>query len=139
MAEYPKEQIWKIYEQLPDELKDAIFSEETAENIASICERNGIEDQRVVSEIARITGHVLMGLILPDEFQEMMEKELKLKKELAKKVSFNIHRFVFFPVKDSLSALYQMEIVPPGLIKPEGKALEKKEPREKDVYREGVE
>ena len=81
---YTTEQLWKLYEKLPQELKEAVFSEETANNIYDICTRNEIEDDRI-SEIARYTGRVLMGILPLDEFQEVLEKELKLKKDLAKK------------------------------------------------------
>jgi hypothetical protein len=40
--EYTKEQLWKLYEKLLEELKEAIFSEETANSIWDICSRNGI-------------------------------------------------------------------------------------------------
>ena len=78
MSQYPKEQIWKIYEKLPDELKDAIFSHDTAENISNICEKNKITNSEKISQIARLTGDVLLGLLIPNELQESLEKELKL-------------------------------------------------------------
>ena len=55
--EYTREQLWKLYEKLPGELKEAIFSVGTADSIYDICERNKIEDDRV-SEIARYTGRL---------------------------------------------------------------------------------
>ena len=141
MPEYPKEQIWKIYEKLPEELKEAIFSEGTAESIGNVCEKNGIDDPEKVSEIARLTGDVLLGLLPPDEFQETLEKELNLKPDVAKKVNAEIHRFVFYPIRESLSVLYQTQIVPPGMPKRPAKKAppEKKEPKKKDVYREPIE
>jgi len=142
MQEYPKDQIWKIYEKLPEELKDAIFSEETTENIANVCEANGIKDERQISLIGRFTGHVLLGLIHPDEFQNVLEKEVGLERDTIKKVSYGIYRFVFFPVKESLATLYQMEIKPPGFSEtPLGEksaevVSQPKKSSKKDVYRE---
>ena len=76
---------------------------------------------------------------MPNELQQILEKELKLKKTVAKKVSFGIHRFVFFPVKESLSALYQTEVASPAVIKREKEVSpQKKKPAKKDVYREIV-
>lgn len=112
MPDYTKEQLWKVYEKLPEDLKEAIFSAETADNIYDICTRNGIEDDKI-SEIAKLTGRVLMGILPPEDFQETLEKELKLKKDIAKKIAHEINRFIFFPVKESLAALYIMEVVPP--------------------------
>ena len=59
--EFSREQLWKLYEKLPPELREAIFSEETANNIWDICIRNGIEDNRI-SEIAKYVGRVLLGV-----------------------------------------------------------------------------
>ncbi|MFQ6049462.1 MAG: hypothetical protein ACE5J0_00235 [Candidatus Paceibacterales bacterium] len=137
--EYTREQFWKLYKKLPQELKEAVFSEETAENIWDVCSRNGIEDERV-PEIARYTGRVLLGIIPPDEFQKTLEKELKLEKGVAKKVAQEINRFIFFPVKNSLEELYKIEITPPAKMKvappPEERPAE---PVKEDVYREPIE
>jgi len=139
-GEYKKEQLWKLYEKLPEELKEAVFAEETANNIDDICTRNGIEDNRI-SEIARYTGRVLMGVLPPEDFQETLEKELKLEKDLAKKVSQEINRFIFYPVKASLEELYKIEIAPPA--KPTGITPPPEEkppvPPGEDIYRESIE
>jgi hypothetical protein len=142
-AEYSSEQIWKLYEKLPQELKEAIFSEETAKNIEEICERNGIEGD-LISEIARYTGRVLLGILPPNEFQETLEKELKLEKEVAKKVSQDIDRFIFYSVKASLGELYKIEIATPATMRvasPEV-APQKEKPKvppKADTYRETLE
>lgn len=142
MAEYRQKQLWKLYEKLPEELKEAIFSEETADNIYDVCTREGIEDDRI-SEIARYTGWVLLGLLVPDEFQKTLEEKVKLKEGVAEKIASGINRFVFRLVKESLSSLYKIEIVPPSEaverlepLKP-GTAI--KEPPKKDIYREPIE
>ena len=143
MSQYPKEQIWKIYEKLPDELKDAIFSHDTAENISNICEKNKITNSEKISQIARLTGDVLLGLLIPNELQESLEKELKLKKPIAKKIAFQIQRFVFYPVRKSLSALYQIEIAPaPATPVQERVKAEKPKAKKRiakaDTYREQI-
>lgn len=149
MPEYTQEQFWKLYEKLPQELKDVIFSEETANNIGDVCERNNIEDEKI-SEVTLYAGRVLLGILPPDEFQKTLEKEMKLKKEIAKKVAQEINRFIFFPVKESLAMLYKIEIAPstgpptkpptgPPPTKPlEAAPLEEKSERS-DVYREPIE
>ena len=124
----------------PQELKETIFSEETAESIGEVCDKNRVEEEKI-SEVARYTGRVLVGLLPPAEFQETLERELKLKKEKAKKVSQEINRFVFYPVKSSLEELYKIEITPPA--KPTKITLPSEEkapvPSKEDVYREPIE
>ena len=137
MPDYPKDQIWEIYENLPQDLKEAVFSERTAEYIQSACENNGIEDLAEVSKVAKIVGQVLMGIIPPHELQPSIERELGIKPEKAKKMRFEIYRFVLFPVKKSLSELYEEEILPvAGEITP---PPPREKAREKDTYRESIE
>jgi len=138
MPKYTPEQFWKLYEKLPEELKEAVFSIETADNIWDICERNGIQK---VSEVADYVGQVLVGVLPPADFQETLEKELKLEKDLAKKVSQEINRFIFYPVKASLEELYKIEIAPPAkptrITPPPGE--KSPVPPGEDIYREPIE
>lgn len=149
--EYLREQLWKLYEKLPEELQEAIFSEETADAIGNICQRNKVSEEKV-PEVAKYAGRVLMGLLPPNEFEETLVKNVKLKGEVAKSVAREITRFVFFPVKEVLSQIYKIEIAPSA--KPRGiapEALPKKpapevivppeeeKPKEADVYRESIE
>ena len=141
---YTSEQFWKLYEKLPQELKDALFAEETGNNIYEICERNGISEN--LDQIVEYVGQVLVGVLPPDELPETLEKEIKLEKEVAKKVSQEINRFIFYPVKTSLEELYKIEIAPiagtpvrpPPRKKIEGEELKEK-PKREDVYREPIE
>jgi len=99
LKEYTKEELWNLYEKLPEELREAVFSEETARNISSISFRNDIESDKV-SIFARLIGRVFLGLLPPSEFQE------SLKKEAVKDVYHEVNRFIFMPVKAELTALY---------------------------------
>ncbi len=136
---YTREQFWKLYEKLPQELKDALFAEETGENIHNTCERNKVEER--LGEIVDYVGQVLVGVLPPEEFQETLEKELKLEKDIAKKVAQEINRFIFYPVKPVLEELYKIEITPAEKPKGEAKPEEKKAEAApvKDSYRELIE
>ena len=139
--EYTKEELWKIYEKLPDDLKEAIFSGKTAEDIFSICTRYGIEEGEKMSKIAKYVGRVLMGLLPPDEFQETIEKELNLEKEMAKKIGRDVEMLIFYPVRASLEEIYKTQISPPApptKIAPPPTIKQKPSPP-KDIYREPIE
>ena len=132
------EKFWQLYQKLPQELKDALFAEETGNNISDICKRNEIEEK--LDQIVEYVGQVLVGILPPDGFQETLEKEVKLKKEVAKKVSQEINRFIFYPVKSSLEEFYKIEIVPPAKPKVTPPPEEKPPtPPRRDVYREPIE
>jgi len=136
--EYTREEFWKLYEKLPQELKGALFAEETGNNIYEVCKRNGVENN--LDQIVGYVGQVLVGVLPPDDFQATLEKEVKLKKDTAKKVAREINRFIFYPVKSSLEELYKIEIAPPAKPKVAPPPEEKPPaPPAKDIYREPIE
>lgn len=138
-SQYTKEQFWKLYEKLPQELKDALFSEETGNNIYETCKRNNVGSH--LEEIVELVGQVLVGLLSPQDFPQALQ-ELKIKEDVAQKISKEINRFVFYPVKPALEQLHQMEIkVEAKIVTPAPE--ETKQPPEKpsgpDHYREEIE
>ncbi len=106
--EYPKEELQKIYEALPEDLKEALFSEKTADDIYDVCVENGLEEKNL--ELAKYTGYVLLGLLSPNDFEKTLEEKLAIADESAKKISQAITRLVFFPLKTSLEPLYKIKI-----------------------------
>jgi len=140
---YTPEQFWKLYEKLPQELKDALFAEETGNNIYEICERNEISEN--LDQIVEYVGQVLIGVLTLDEFRQTLEKELELDPEVAKKVYQEIFRFILYPVKANLEELYKIEIAPIAGVpaKPTVKRVTEEKPEEKpkgvDRYREPIE
>jgi hypothetical protein len=138
--EYTKEELWKIVEKLPGELKEAIFSGETAENIFNICTRNGIEDERM-SKVAKYVGRVLIGLLPPNEFEEILEKEVGIEKEVAKNIRRDVEMLIFYPVRKQLEEIYKIEISPPAKpkITPPPTFEERPIPPKRDIYREPIE
>jgi hypothetical protein len=139
--EYSKEELWKIYEKLPDELKEAIFSYKTAEDISNICERHGISEGEKMSKIAKYVGRVLMGLLPPSDFEETLEKEVGIGKETAKGIRREVEMLIFYPVRKQLEEIYKIEISPPAKpkITPPPTFEEKPTPQKRDIYREPIE
>lgn len=145
--EYLKDQLWNLFEKLPGELQELIFSEEAAENIDNVCQINKVTEEKM-AEVAKFTGRVLMGLLPPSDFESVLLKEAKLRPDAAKNVAREINRFIFFPAKEILSQLYETEIAPPARPK-EAIELEEKEklapkdeermPGRTDTYRETIE
>ena len=78
MPDYPKEQLWGLYKAIPEDLQKATFSEEVANNIQEICTENNIADDDTIFEIAKNIGYVFLGLLPPNEFADVLEKELKI-------------------------------------------------------------
>jgi hypothetical protein len=137
--EYTSEQFWKLYKDLPQELKDAVSAEETGDYIYEACKRNDVLDN--LDDIVKYVGQVLIGVLPLDEFQTTLEKKLSLNKTIAKKIVHEINRFVFYPVKEFLGPLHSTEITPPAKMKVTPPPQEKSPtpPAKGDVYREAIE
>lgn len=141
--EYTSEQIQKLYQNLPEDLREAIFSLETADVIYNTCKTYGLT-QGQAGKISDAVGEVLAGLLLPLEFPKTIKKETNLPEVLVRVITQEINRFIFYPVKQSLGELQTMEITPSE--KPtEPKEVAPKPPEKpptssgQDVYRESVE
>ena len=101
-----KDELWKIYEMLPESLKQAIVSEDTAEAIWNICKICNIKEENV-PKIAGEVGNVLMGLLPPKRFKDRIKSVLSLDDDTAKKLDVYISHYVFDPLKDELGQLYE--------------------------------
>jgi len=101
---YTSEQFWKLYENLPQELKDALFAEETGDNIYEVCQKNEQEDE--LGDIVDYVGQVLVGVLAPADFQKAIGQDLAISPETAKKIAQEINRLIFYPVKTALEELY---------------------------------
>ena len=137
LKQYTHEELQKLYKELPEELQEVIWSEETSNNIYNICERNNIKENFT---IAKLTGRVLLGILAPKKLQEAMEEELKIETEKAREITWEINRFIFRPVRPFLEKLYETETTqftaPP--VPTKEKIKTEKKPN-KDKYREPIE
>ena len=134
MEELSKDELWGIYKTLCPELKDAIFSEDTADAIWNITRLHEIED---TSKLGKLVGQVLMGLLPPQFFKDTIKDELGLNEDIAKKVSMEMEHYVFNQVKKELNELYAE-----AGIEPNERRETEEEPKEQekgpDDYREPV-
>ncbi len=128
MEELSQKELQEIYKTLSDNLKDAISSEDTADAIWNICKLHDVEK---TSDVAKIVGQVLMGLLSPDMLIQTLQNELGLSEDIAKKVGMEIEHFIFNPVKDELDALYEKD-------EEELTEKEAEEPKKPDTYRESI-
>lgn len=102
---YPIEQTSKLFDNLPPELRAAILSEDTADSIRLVCERNKITSQ--MSDLAILVGNILLGLLSPNDLLSALIQELKIPAVKAKNIAQEINRLIFYPVRDKLAELYK--------------------------------
>jgi len=103
MEELSRDELWAIYKTLPLELKDAIFSEDTADAIWNIAKLHEIKD---ISKLATLTGQVLSGFLPLEFFKDTIKDELGLSEDIANKASMEMEHYVFNQVKKELNELY---------------------------------
>lgn len=105
---YSKEQLEKLFDQLPEELQETIFSFETSKNILEACEKYEIASEKI-KKVSELVGQVLFGLLKPIDFNKFLEKEINISSSVAKGLAQEINRFIFYPVKPLLDNLYKLE------------------------------
>jgi hypothetical protein len=105
-----KDLFWKTYEKLPDNIKEALFSEENFNIVSEICEKNGISDEEIKSQLMKYIGKSLMGLLPIKDFSIILELELNLETEKARDISWDIDRRIFSHLRISLNKLYSPSV-----------------------------
>lgn len=108
--ENSKDFFWKTYETLPDNIKEALFNEENFNVVSEICEKNGITDEEIKSQILKYVGKTLMGLLPIKEFPIILELELNLDSETARNMSWDIDSRIFSHLRISLNKLYESNV-----------------------------
>lgn len=101
--ELTSDQRWQLYEQLPEDLKDAIFSGRTADINWDLSLKYDIDK---ISTFASLVGEVLLGILPPDKFEREIRNKLGLKPEISEALSRDVERLIFAPVSQSLDRLY---------------------------------
>jgi len=135
MEELSTDKLWEIYKTLCPELKNAIFSEDTADAVWNIAELHEIKD---TSKLGKLAGQVLMGLLPLEFFKDTIKDELGLSEDIAKKASIEMEHYVFNQVKKELNEMYAEAGIGPTE-KPENEKETTKQNHEPDHYREPVE
>ena len=133
MEELSRDELWAIYNTLPDILKDTMFSEDTADAIFNICKLYEIDKD---SEVAKIIGKILMGLLPPEFLKDTLQEELGIKEDIATKTTMELEHFILNPVKKELDALYQEIEGRKESPSEDTKERPTEEPKKEDTYRE---
>lgn len=100
-------QLMDIYKKLPNDLKDAIFSVNSADITRNIGEKNKLTIDKI-GELASETGRVLLGVTHPDEFIANLAERLEVDNEKANLIAHSINDQIFKPVRDSLRKIHNI-------------------------------
>jgi hypothetical protein len=134
MSYYSPEEIWKLYQHLPQEIKDALFSDEIFDEIEKIGKRYNLNSQQI-TQLSDLVTTTLLGLLPVESLEETLIKDLKLGLTESKRITIELYRYIFYPLKASLEQVYGREIKMPLS---QLEVPQKREKRE-DIYREPIE
>jgi hypothetical protein len=134
MAEnYTKEQLWELYEQLPEPLKKAVFSEEIGSLLKKIIQDNGIKDKEIETGILKKLGYVFLGILSPEELKIFLKNDA---------IFARINNEILLTLKADLDLLYGIKlekISSSTSLVTESIAKEEIRPKKSDKYLEPIE
>lgn len=107
MKNFTEEQIAQMYDNLPEDLKDAIFGMEMNEIVERIGRENQLNIEQI-GDLANETGMVMLGVTHPNEFIVNLAERLEVDKEKARAIAQEINEQIFKPVRDSLRKIHNM-------------------------------
>lgn len=100
-----QEELLKKYEELPEDLKKAMYSASTAEIIYELGKKYGLnieETGDLTTEVAKI----ILGLDHPKNFISTLIDILGVPKEKAIEIAQDVNHQIFFPIREELKKLH---------------------------------
>ncbi|MDP1629320.1 MAG: hypothetical protein Q8L57_01730 [bacterium] len=120
MTELTEEQIEEVYQRLPEDLKNALFSEINALFIRQTAAKFKLPPEKIPN-MADAVGLVMMGLLPPQNLDDEIKNTLNIDGQKSRAIAEEINFKVFSPIRIRLRKLY-------GLATPEELSLERIRP-----------
>ena len=107
MKNFTDQQIDQRYDDLPEDLKDAIFSVDTTSLVNMIGKKHGLAIDKI-GDLANETGMVMLGVTHPNEFVANLAERLEADKEKARAIAQEINEQIFKKVRESLRKIHNL-------------------------------
>jgi len=111
---------------LPEDLKEAIFSVDSADIIQAIGKKYNLAIDKI-GEAADETGLVMLGITHPDNFIANLAERLKIDKDMAGKIAREVNDQIFAKVRESMKKIQGVN----GVVKTE--EAKKEEPKVPEI------
>lgn len=105
MVNVSSEQIKNRFEELPEILKNALFSVINADYIWQISLNYKITEPEKISKIRRIVSLVILGFLKIDGVAKEIQENLDLNQELAIEIAKELEFKIFSPIKNDINQL----------------------------------
>lgn len=104
-----KEKVNKLLDEgkYPEEIKEALFSFQTALTIKTVGKKNGLNPEQI-SDLGAEVGRVLLGAVRPEEMSERLIKLLKITPQQAGNIFREINIKIFFPLREKIAESYKL-------------------------------
>jgi len=100
-----KEQLKESYKNLPQDVRNAIFSIDTANVLRQIGDEKKMMIDKI-GELADETGLVLLGFTHPSQFVSHLSERLGIEKSIAKEIAEEVNTKIFFPIRENLKKIH---------------------------------
>ena len=114
MNDEVKKIIGEIYKGLPFDVKKAIVSGETRQQVQAIADRHHLLYEQV-ADLETETALVMLGLRPPADFITNVKGALNLPEEKARAIAEHINTEIFRPVRESLKKIHNISETPPPI------------------------
>ena len=109
MARYSQQFIEEQYQKLPEDLKQAIYSEDIALKLFELGRKYGITIEKN-GFLAEEVGYLMLGLSRPEDFPKYVKERLDFNDEETVEVVKDINQLILYPLRQALKRAHQMEI-----------------------------
>lgn len=106
--QYTTKQLQEKYKSLPEDLKDAIWSAESAATIQSIGKKYGLNVEQT-GKLASETGLVLLGLTHPKNYIKILSATITVDMDTARKIAEEVNNGIFSKIKEYLKKLHGID------------------------------
>ncbi len=97
------------WDTLPDNLKEALFSEQNSNILWRVCEGQHLPVDKI-PRVAVITGYIILGFIHAEDLAKEIKNELNINQEIANIIALEVDRKIFGPIRSDLEKVYSMPV-----------------------------
>lgn len=109
MSKYSQEEIKKHFDQLPEKLKQTLFSAEVADTMVGIGKKYNLTIEKI-GFMAEETGNIILGLTRPEDFLKILKERLQTIDDIAPQIVADINSQVLAPLREVLKSAFQFEL-----------------------------
>lgn len=98
-------QALKRWDTLPEDLREALYSEANSDFLWKTCNDENIPDKKIY-QIAKVTGYVLLGFLHPEDVAQSIVELLKIDSQTAKSIEEALNKRIFTPLRADIDKVY---------------------------------